>query len=111
VLSRAIARLCLLPEAEHEALMPAILRLASRLGLPREEFVAICERIGRSWGEWGRLLQMNTGACPRFEALGKVEETTQACASPDSAGRMPFQGRARLCWCAMRLSASSCGRG
>lgn len=85
VLSRAIARLCLLPEAEHEALMPAVLRLASRLGLPREELVAICERIGRSWGEWGRLLQMNTGACPRFEALGKVEETTQACASPDSA--------------------------
>ena len=69
VLARAIAQLCLAPEAEHARLMPPMLRLSSRLGLSRGEFVALCERVGRDWGEWGKLLQIRTENAPSFVDL------------------------------------------
>lgn len=69
VLARAIAQLCLAPEAEQARLMPPMLRLSSRLGLSRNEFVSLCERIGRDWGEWGKLLQIRTENAPSFVDL------------------------------------------
>lgn len=69
VLARAIAQLCLAPESEHSRLMPPMLRLSSRLGLGRGEFVALCERVGRDWGEWGKLLQIRTEDVPGFGEL------------------------------------------
>lgn len=70
VLSRAIAQLCLAAESEHERLMGPMLRLSSRLGIGRSDFIALCERVGREWGEWGKLLQLRTEAAPRFGELG-----------------------------------------
>ncbi len=75
VLSRAIAQLCLAPEDEHVALMGPMFRLSARLGLPREDFVAVCERVGREWVEWGRLLQFETNGAPRFDRLAEGGET------------------------------------
>ena len=49
--------------------MPPMLRLSSRLGLSRGEFVALCERVGRDWGEWGKLLQIRTENAPSFVDL------------------------------------------
>jgi hypothetical protein len=46
--------------------MPPMLRLSSRLGLSRGEFVALCERVGRDWGEWGKLLQIRTEKCTQL---------------------------------------------
>ncbi len=74
VLSRAIAQLCLAPEDEHVALMGPMFRLSARLGLPREDFVAVCERVGREWVEWGRLLQFETNGAPRFDRLAEGAE-------------------------------------
>lgn len=42
------------------SLMQPMLRVSSRLGLERAEFVALCERVGRDWVDWGKLLQMRT---------------------------------------------------
>ncbi|MBN8442695.1 MAG: diguanylate cyclase [Thauera sp.] len=88
-LSRAIAQLCLSPEAEQAGLMLPMLRLAARLGMSRETFVGACERVGRSWGEWSRLLQLESTAAPRFDALaggGESGETaaTVAVEAPDA---------------------------
>ena len=69
VLARAIAQLCLAPEGEQARLMPPMLRLSSRLGLSRSEFVSLCERVGRDWGEWGKLLQIRTENVPSFAGL------------------------------------------
>lgn len=75
VLSRAIAQLCLAPESEQARLMPAMLQLAGRLGLPRGDFVSLCERIAREWGEWGKLLQIGTARAPAFGNLCAADET------------------------------------
>ncbi|MER2553296.1 MAG: diguanylate cyclase [Thauera sp.] len=69
VLARAVAQLCLAPESEHVRLMAPMLRLSGRLGLARTEFVSLCERVGRDWGEWGKLLQIRTEEAPRFVEL------------------------------------------
>ncbi len=71
VLARAVAQLCLAPEAEHVRLMAPMLRLAGRLGLGRGEFVSLCERVGRDWAEWGKLLQIRTEDAPRFAETGQ----------------------------------------
>lgn len=52
VLARAIARFSMVPEQEHASLLPPMLRLSSRLGFARADFVSLCERIGRTWREW-----------------------------------------------------------
>ena len=72
VLARAVAQLCLAPEAEHVRLMTPMLRLAGRLGLGRGEFVSLCERVGRDWAEWGKLLQIRTEDAPRFVEVGNA---------------------------------------
>ena len=69
MLARAIAQLCLAPDSEHARLMQPMLRVSSRLGLERAEFVALCERVGRDWVDWGKLLQMRTESAPRFGEL------------------------------------------
>ena len=87
VLSRAIAQLCLAPESEQARLMGPMLRLASRLGLPHGDFVALCERIGRDWGEWGKLLQLDTQRAPSFAGLSAEEQLPlpgDAHAAPDA---------------------------
>lgn len=70
MLARAIAQLCLAPDGEHARLMQPMLRLSSRLGLERGEFIALCERVGRDWIDWGKLLQIRTEPAPRFGELG-----------------------------------------
>ena len=91
VLSRALAQLCLADEAEHGALMPPMLRLAARIGVAREHFVAVGQRVAADWRDWGRLLQIETLAAPRFETLAEIGEpgdiVAQAAAvEPESAG-------------------------
>ncbi|ATE60638.1 diguanylate cyclase [Thauera sinica] len=80
VLSRAVAQICLAEESEHAALMPAMLRLAARLGVSREHFVAACDRVASDWVEWGRLLQFETHAAPRFEMLAGLGEQGETAA-------------------------------
>jgi two-component system cell cycle response regulator len=53
-------------------LMAPMLRLAGRLGLGRGEFVSLCERVGRDWAEWGKLLQIRTEDAPRFVEVGNA---------------------------------------
>ena len=72
VLARAVAQLCLAPDSEHVRLMAPMLRLAGRLGLGRGEFVSLCERVGRDWAEWGKLLQIRTEDAPRFAEVGSA---------------------------------------
>ena len=83
VLSRAIAQLCLAPESEHARLIVPMMRLSSRLGLERGEFVMLCERVGRDWGEWAKLLQLDGGRLPTFTALVAEEETVSAAATAE----------------------------
>ena len=78
VLSRAIAQLCLAPESEHARLIVPMLRVSSRLGLARGDFVTLCERVGRDWGEWAKLLQLDGGRVPTFTALVAEEEAVSA---------------------------------
>lgn len=80
VLARAVARLCLAPESEHVRLMTPMLRLSGRLGLVRGEFVSLCERVGRDWGEWGKLLQIRTEEAPRFVELSGAAEVAAGAA-------------------------------
>lgn len=90
-LSRAIAQICLAPEVEHARLMTATVRQARVLGIARDEFVTMCERVGGEWGEWGKLLQIETETVPRFGELS--EAGAEAPAGPatavtdDDAGR------------------------
>lgn len=83
VLCRAIAQLCLAPESEHERLMAPMLRLASRVGVPRADFVTLCERIGRDWAEWGKLLQLATEPVPSFSSLCSPDASASAEAPAD----------------------------
>lgn len=69
VLARALSEVCLAPGAEQGALMPAVLKLALRLGLSKEDFAAACERIAQDWVEWGKLLQLETLEPPQFSEL------------------------------------------
>lgn len=69
VLSRALTEICLASEVEQAALMPPVLKLATRLGLDRDDFAAACERIGREWLEWSKLLQLESVAPPAFGSL------------------------------------------
>lgn len=95
VLSRAIAQLCLAPELEQARLMPAMLRLSGRLGLPRGDFVSLCERIAREWGDWGKLLQIGTARAPAFGALCAAEESeSKAVASPENGATASKEGGA-----------------
>ncbi|HRP65029.1 MAG TPA: diguanylate cyclase [Thauera sp.] len=89
VLSRAIAQLCLAPVAEQERLMPVMLRLSSRLGLGRGEFINLCDRVGRDWGEWGKLLQIRTETVPRFGELGGDAALADAAGADETAGGEP----------------------
>ncbi len=88
VLSRAIAEICLAPEIEQAGLMPAVLRLGTRLGLSREDFAAACECIGREWVEWGKLLQLETNDPPSFSELIRQndEKPLAGTARPDLPG-------------------------
>ena len=83
VLSRAIAQLCLAPESEHGRLIVPMLRLSSRLGLARGDFVTLCERVGRDWGEWAKLLQLDGGRVPTFAALAAEDEAVSAALAAD----------------------------
>ncbi|NMG34773.1 diguanylate cyclase [Azoarcus sp. TTM-91] len=76
VLSRALTEICLASEVEQAALMPPVLKLATRLGLDRDDFAAACERIGREWLEWSKLLQLESVAPPAFGSL--VQKGTAA---------------------------------
>lgn len=78
VLARAIARLCLSPESEHANLMSPMLRLASRLGISHGDFIALCENVGREWGEWGKLLLLETRQAPEFSQLSSTQEPSTA---------------------------------
>lgn len=85
MLARAIAQLCLAPETEHVRLMAPMLRLSGRLGLARAEFVSLCERVGRDWGDWGRLLQIRTEDAPRFDELSGAAAETAGDAAREAA--------------------------
>ncbi|WP_297361914.1 diguanylate cyclase [Thauera sp.] len=91
MLARAVAQLCLAPESEQVRLMTPMLRLSGRLGLGRSEFVSLCERVGRDWDEWGKLLQIRTEGAPRFAELSAAaadavgEATKGAPAQPVAA--------------------------
>ena len=87
VLSRAIAQLCLAPESEHGRLIVPMLRLSSRLGVARGDFVTLCERVGRDWGEWAKLLQLNGGRVPTFAALVVEEEAVSAALAAEGASQ------------------------
>lgn len=98
VLARAIAQLCLAPDSEHARLMQPMLRLSSRLGLERGEFVGLCERVGRDWVEWGKLLQIRTDAAPRFGELsgaavddGRTGATAAASAADEVKDEAPMR--------------------
>ena len=59
----------------------------------RGEFVSLCERVGRDWAEWGKLLQIRTEDAPRFAELGNaaaepVVELAQVAAEAEGPPRM-----------------------
>jgi two-component system cell cycle response regulator len=87
--------------AEHVRLMAPMLRLSSRLGLSRGEFVSLCERVGRDWGEWGKLLQIRTEDAPSFVEVSAQGRRGRARASASCARRRP----------AMREPAADAGAG
>lgn len=86
VLARAIARFSMVPEQEHASLLPPMLRLSSRLGFARADFVSLCERIGRTWREWGKLLHLKTGELPDFDRLAAASEAALIEAAPAHGG-------------------------
>jgi two-component system, cell cycle response regulator len=99
VLSRALAEICLASEVEQAALMPPVLKLATRLGLGRDDFAAACERIGREWLEWSKLLQLESVAPPAFGSLvqkgaaatparSEAAQTVQSAATPTAESGM-----------------------
>ena len=70
--------------------MAPMLRLAGRLGLGRGEFVSLCERVGRDWAEWSKLLQIRTEDAPRvFAEVGRARRGWRG------AERRPRRGRVR----------------
>ena len=109
VLARAIAQLCLAPEGEQARLMPPMLRLSSRLGLSRGEFVALCERVGRDWGEWGKLLQIRTENVPSFGDLSA--QAAEDGASERIAGAEAAADGASAAMRAMLLTRQASDRG
>lgn len=78
ILARAIAEICLAPEAEQPALMGMVLKLALRLGYTRESFVETCIKVAQQWVEWGQLLHLKTAQPPPFAELGLERETVVA---------------------------------
>lgn len=84
VLARAVSEICLAPGAEQGGLMPAVLKLAQRLGLGMEDFAAACECIAKDWVEWSKLLQLQTTAPPPFSDL--IERSGGVTPVPARAG-------------------------
>ena len=77
VLSRALAEICLAAEADQPRLMSLVLKLASRTGFSRDDFVAICVEVGQQWVEWGKLLQLDSVTPPPFSSLCASDEVEQ----------------------------------
>ncbi|ANQ84612.1 response regulator [Azoarcus olearius] len=96
-LARTLAELCLAPSVEQASMMPGVLKQAAALGLNKEDFAAACERIGREWMEWGKLLQLETLAPPQFSDLiersgGTGQPVPAACAGADSGAEAAESG-------------------
>lgn len=91
-LSRAIADLCLAGEAAAAAQpLPAMLSLAAGLGLSRDDLIAVCEVVGREWGEWGVLLELDAAPPPPFSALLQDEAGDAASADAASGTLSPMR--------------------
>lgn len=94
IVARAVSEICLAPGVEQGGLMPAVIKLAQRLGLCKEDFAAACERIARDWVEWSKLLQLETTEPPQFadliERSGGV--TPAAVPAPADAGGTKTDG-------------------
>lgn len=68
-LADAIAQFYLAARAEHAGRGGELQQLAAQLGIAREDFAALCERVGRDWIDWGKLLDLKIGEVPRLESL------------------------------------------
>lgn len=64
-----IAEICVAPESNWRAMMPALFELGERLSLDGTDLIALCHRTAHEWREWGASLELETGPMPRFEQI------------------------------------------
>ncbi|MFL9923979.1 HDOD domain-containing protein [Herbaspirillum lusitanum] len=63
-LSAAIADYCCASDADRMKAFLALLKCAERLERSQEDLVAVCDRIGRYWAEWGGIVHIQTRRLP-----------------------------------------------
>ena len=64
-----IGDICVAPEANWRAMMPALFEMGESLSLDATELIALCHRVAHEWREWGANLELATGPMPRFEQI------------------------------------------
>jgi two-component system cell cycle response regulator len=64
-----IGNVCVAPEANWRAMMPALFEMGEALSLDATELIALCHRAAHEWREWGTSLELDTGPMPRFEQI------------------------------------------
>ena len=64
-----IGEICVAPEANWRAMMPALFEMGESLSLDATELIALCHRAAHEWREWGANLELETGPMPRFEQI------------------------------------------
>lgn len=64
-----IGDICVAPEADWRAMMPALFGMGEGLSLDATELIALCHRAAHEWREWGASLALETGPMPHFEQI------------------------------------------
>ena len=64
-----IGDICVAPETNWRAMMPALFEMGESLSLDATELIALCHRVAHEWREWGANLELATGPMPRFEQI------------------------------------------
>ncbi|MBI5108621.1 MAG: diguanylate cyclase [Rhodocyclales bacterium] len=64
-----IGDVCVAPETNWRAMMPALFAMGESLSLDATELIALCHRVAHEWREWGANLVLETGPMPRFEQI------------------------------------------
>jgi len=69
-----IADYCVAPDASHDAALPALLHTGAPLNGEVEHVIALCDRVGRDWSEWGTLVKIASHKLPPTrEVLQRVQ--------------------------------------
>ncbi len=86
-MASTFSEFCTSDHGQQVARWPEMEFVRNELGMEATEFRAFCETVGESWGDWGRMLQIETAVFPALEHVEKlskrVRKRTKTTSEPD----------------------------